>query len=117
MIKSRPTKRAHSDSMPMSRTRLVHELVAAQAEQSPAALALTHGETHLTYAYLNARANQLAHHLRHLGAGPESVVAICTHRSPDLLVAQLAILKAGAAYLPLDPAYPPERLAFILHDA
>ena len=66
---------------------------------------------------LDARANQLAHHLRELGVGPETVVGLCVERSPAMLVGLLGILKAGGAYLPLDPGYPPERLAFMLEDA
>ena len=71
----------------------------------------------LSYRELDARANQLAHHLRALGAGPETIVALCVERSFDMVIALIAILKAGAAYLPLDPDYPTERLAFMLADA
>ncbi|MGO4851173.1 AMP-binding protein, partial [Inquilinus sp. 2KB_12] len=71
----------------------------------------------LTYAGLNAQANRLAHRLIALGAGPETLVGLCLERSIDMVVGLLATLKAGAAYLPLDPAYPPERLAFMLKDA
>ena len=71
----------------------------------------------LTYRELNRRANQLAHHLRALGVGPEALVGICLERSLELVVGLLGILKAGGAYVPLDPAYPPERLAFMLEDA
>jgi non-ribosomal peptide synthetase component F len=71
----------------------------------------------LTYAELDRRANQLAHHLRGLGAGPEVCVGICIERSVDMVVALLGVLKAGGAYVPLDPNSPPERLDWMLRDA
>src|SRR5262249_20322189 len=71
----------------------------------------------LTYGELDAHANQLAHHLRGLGVGPEVVVGLCVERSLEMLIGLLGILKAGGAYLPLDPDYPPDRLAFMLADA
>ena len=74
-------------------------------------------EERLCYGELDRRANQLAHHLRALGVGPETVVGLCLARSLDLIVGLLGILKAGGAYLPLDPDYPRERLAFMLADA
>ena len=88
----------------------------AQAALSPNATAvITEGES-LTYRELNERANQLAHHLRSLGVGPEKLVSICLRRSARMLAAILAVLKAGGAYVPLDPAYPKDRMAFILED-
>ena len=93
------------------------ELFEAQVERDPQATAVVFGEESLTYQELNARANRLAHHLIGLGVGPESLVGICLERSLEMVVALLGILKAGAAYLPLDPHYPEARLAFMLADA
>ncbi len=95
----------------------VHQLFEAQAERTPHADAVVFGAQRLSYRELNGRANQLAHHLRTLGIGPELLVGVCIERSLELAVALLGILKAGAAYLPLDPAYPAERLRFMLDDA
>ena len=93
------------------------ELFAAQVAKTPDAVALVFEEESLSYGKLDACANQLAHHLRSLGVGPEVVVGLCVERSPAMLVGLIGILKAGGAYLPLDPSYPPERLAFMLEDA
>ena len=93
------------------------ELFAAQAAKTPDAVAVVFEDTSLTYSELDARSNQLAHHLRAFGVGPEVVVGLCVERSLEMLVALLGILKAGGAYLPLDPDYPAERLAFMLEDA
>ena len=95
----------------------VPELFAAQAARAPDAVAVVCGEERLGYGELEARANQLAHHLRGLGVGPEVVVGLCVERSPEMIVGLVGILKAGGAYLPLDPDYPPERLAFMLKDS
>ncbi|MGW6933610.1 non-ribosomal peptide synthase/polyketide synthase [Lentzea sp. NPDC054927] len=97
-------------------TACLHEVFEQRAAETPDAVAVTAGGAQLTYAELDARANQLAHHLRELGAGPEQIVGICLDRGPDLVPTLLAILKAGAAYLPLDPVNPPERLALLLAD-
>ena len=93
------------------------ELFAAQAAQTSAAVAVVFEDQSLSYGELDRRANQLAHHLRALGVGPETVVGLCLARSLDMIVGLIGILKAGGAYLPLDPAYPRERLAFMLADA
>jgi amino acid adenylation domain-containing protein len=88
-----------------------------QAEVQPDAIAVLCDGQVLSYRELNRRANALAHELRRLGVGPEVVVGICIDRSPELLVAVLGVLKAGGAYLPLDPHYPCERLSFMLQDS
>ncbi len=102
-------------SYPASATLI--SLFEQQAAATPQATALISGTDRLSYAELNARANQLAHHLASLGVGPGVLVGICLERSWRLLVGILGVLKAGGAYVPLDPAYPKERLAFILQDA
>jgi amino acid adenylation domain-containing protein len=96
--------------------RCLHALFEAQVERTPEALAVRFEDQTLTYRELNARANQLAHHLRGLGVGPEVLVGLCVERSLEMVVGLLGILKAGGAYVPLDPTYPPERLAFMLAD-
>jgi len=96
---------------------LVHERVAEQARIRPAVVAVTSGADSLTYGELDARAERLAAELRRRGVGPETRVGVLLARTPSLVVAQLAVLKAGAAYLPLDPALPEERVAFMLADA
>ncbi|HTG36439.1 MAG TPA: non-ribosomal peptide synthase/polyketide synthase [Thermoanaerobaculia bacterium] len=95
----------------------VHRLVEEQAARTPQAAAVVFEAESLSYGELNARANRLARHLRDLGVGPESVVGISAERSFEMVVGLLAILKAGGAYLPLDPALPAERLAFMMEDA
>ncbi|MEU2681449.1 amino acid adenylation domain-containing protein [Streptomyces sp. NPDC007107] len=91
--------------------------VESRAARTPDATALVCGDTSLTYEELNTRANRLARHLRTLGARPGTVVAVSVPRSVELVVSLLAVLKAGAAYLPLDPDYPEQRLAYMLRDA
>ncbi|WP_379516056.1 amino acid adenylation domain-containing protein [Nonomuraea insulae] len=92
------------------------ELLEAQARRTAHATAVTLGEEQLSYAELHARANQLARHLVELGAGPDRLVAVALPRSVDTIIALLAVLKAGAAYLPIDPDDPAERLTFMLRD-
>jgi non-ribosomal peptide synthetase component F len=95
----------------------VHELFEQQVKRTPDAVALVCEDQQRSYDELNRAANQLARHLRNLGAGPEVLVSICLERSVDLLTGVYGILKAGAAYVPLDPAYPADRLALMLEDA
>ncbi len=95
----------------------VHQLIAEHAVRQPNAAAVICGAEQLTYGELNERANQLAHYLRELGVGPESLVGVCLERSLEMMVALLGIFKAGGAYLPLDPEYPAERLRYMLEDA
>jgi amino acid adenylation domain-containing protein len=92
-------------------------LFAAQAASTPDAIAAVFDTQSLNYGELDRRANQLAHHLRRLGVGPETVVGLCVERSLEMVIGLLGILKAGGAYLPLDPNYPSERLAFMREDA
>ena len=95
----------------------LHNLIEAQVERTPEAIALVFEDQALSYRELNGRANRLAHRLRALGVGPESLVGICVERSVEMVVALLGVLKAGGAYVPLDPAYPAERLAFMVADS
>jgi amino acid adenylation domain-containing protein/non-ribosomal peptide synthase protein (TIGR01720 family) len=95
----------------------LHELIEEQVERTPEAVAVVFEQEQLTYAELNARANQLARHLRKLGVGPEVKVGICLERSLEMVIGLLGILKAGGAYVPLEPEHPRERLAFMLDDA
>ncbi|WP_208113768.1 non-ribosomal peptide synthetase [Tahibacter aquaticus] len=95
----------------------VHELFEAQAARTPHAVAAVFGEQQLSYGQLNAQANQVAHYLLQQGVQSDTLVGLCVERSPDMLVGMLGILKAGAAYLPLDPDYPQERIAFMLQDS
>src|ERR1700722_4939179 len=92
------------------------DLFERQAASTPDAPAVPGAGAELTYGELNARANRLARHLISLGAGPESLVAIAMARSPEVIVAMLAVLKSGAAYVPVDPDFPPDRIAFMLTD-
>ncbi|WPB73718.1 amino acid adenylation domain-containing protein [Archangium violaceum] len=101
----------------LPREECAHRLFEAQAARTPHASAVAFGEAVLTYAELDQRANRLARHLRSLGVGPETRVGLCLERSLDVPVAMLAILKAGGAFVPLDPTYPAARQAFILGDA
>ncbi|WP_326799894.1 amino acid adenylation domain-containing protein [Streptomyces sp. NBC_01808] len=107
---------AEGDGEPVP-ARTLTELFAARVRATPGAVAVAAAGTELTYAGLDARASRLAHALTARGPGPEDVVAVALPRSADLVVALLAVLKAGAAYLPLDPGYPAPRLAAMVADA
>ena len=95
----------------------IHQLFEEQVKRTPEAVAVVFEDQQLTYRELNSQANQLAHYLKKLGVGPETLVGICVERSLEMIVGLLGILKAGGAYVPLDPGYPKERLAFMLEDA
>jgi amino acid adenylation domain-containing protein len=97
--------------------RCIHWLFETQATKTPDTPAVSFEGECLTYRKLNEQANQLAHYLQRLGVGPEVLVAICMERSIDMIVAILGVLKSGGAWVPLDPAYPVDRLAFMLEDA
>jgi len=95
----------------------VHDLVSAQAERSPDAEAIVFGAQTVRYCDLEARSNQLARVLQSRGIGQGALVGLCLERTPDMVIAMLAVLKTGAAYLPLDPAFPEGRLAFMVQDS
>ncbi|SFY32218.1 non-ribosomal peptide synthetase, partial [Pseudomonas sp. NFACC36] len=95
----------------------IHGLFEAQVQRTPESLAVLHRGQRLSYRELNERANRLAHYLRKQGVQPDSRVAICVERGLDMVVGLLAILKAGGGYVPLDPAYPADRIAYMLEDS
>ena len=95
----------------------IQEVFERKVEQTPDTVALVSDDEQITYRELNRRANQLAHHLRSLGVGPETCVGVCLTRSTQTVLALLAIFKAGGVYLPLDPEYPEDRLSLMLTDA
>ena len=97
--------------------RYFHQLVETFASRRPRATALTFEDQVLSYQELNERANQLAHYLRDLGVGPDTPVGIMLPRSPEMIIALLGVLKAGGAYLPIDPTYPPERIRYMIEDS
>ncbi|NJK37801.1 MAG: AMP-binding protein [Oscillatoriales cyanobacterium SM2_3_0] len=95
----------------------IHQLFEAQVLKTPAAIAAIVQDQKLTYEELNIKANQVAHYLRALAIGPEILVGVCLERSLEMLIVSLGVLKAGAAYVPLDPTHPQERLALVIMDA
>ena len=109
---------AHDVALPGDATpATLPALFAAQAARTPDATAVIFEDRVLTYAALDAHANRLAHHLQSLGVGPDVLVGVCAERSLELVVGLLAVLKAGGAYLPLDPEYPAERIDDMVTDA
>jgi amino acid adenylation domain-containing protein len=104
-------------AVPLATDLCIHQLFEAQAARTPDAIAVVYEDRQLSYGELNARANRLAHRLIGLGVKPDDRVAICVERSIEMVVGLLAVLKAGVGYVPLDPAYPSERLQFMLEDS
>ncbi|HEX2206486.1 MAG TPA: amino acid adenylation domain-containing protein, partial [Longimicrobium sp.] len=102
---------------PYPADRCVHRFWEAQAERTPHAAAVIHDGRSLTYAEVEARANRIAHHLRGLGVGPEVRVGLCMERGMELVPALLGVMKAGGAWVPMDPAHPAERLSYLLSDS
>ena len=95
----------------------IHQIFEQMAQRFPEACAVVYGDKQLNYREVNQKANQLARQLRQVGVGPDKYVGLCLERSPEMIIGLLGILKAGGVYVPLDPAYPKERLSFILKDA
>ncbi|MER5882182.1 condensation domain-containing protein, partial [Streptomyces sp. NPDC001910] len=102
---------------PYPHTATIHSLIENRVATDPDAIAITHGNEQWTYAQVNARANQLAHHLRGTGITPDTLIAVCLDRSPELIATLLGIMKAGAAFVPLDPDYPTDRITYMVDDA
>src|SRR5262249_7189916 len=107
---------AKAQSRTQRREESLGRLFEIQVEKNRDAVAVTFANEALTYGELNRKASQLAHYLRKLGVGPESKVGLCMERSPEMLIGLLGILKAGGSYVPLDPAYPSQRLSFMVAD-
>ncbi|WP_406004530.1 amino acid adenylation domain-containing protein [Streptomyces sp. NBC_00987] len=101
---------------PYPDTATVHQLVEERVAASPDAVAVTHGDRRWTFGEINARANRLAHHLRGTGVTADTLIAVCLDRSPELIATLLGILKAGAAFVPLDPDYPTDRITYMVED-
>ena len=95
----------------------LHSLFESSADREPERQALVFGERSFTFLELEQRSNRIAHQLRDMGGQPGQLVGVCLERTPDLVATLLAVLKSGAAYVPLDPAYPADRIAYVLGDA
>jgi amino acid adenylation domain-containing protein len=117
LAQSSPLPDPKNDADTNTEAQCLHTLFEAQARRTPEAIALSLDGASLTYRELNAWANRVAHTLRERGVGPDTLVALCMERGFGLVAGMLGILKAGAAYVPLDPAYPPERLCYMLEDS
>jgi amino acid adenylation domain-containing protein/thioester reductase-like protein len=117
LFESRPFDKQNPKQASASENQCLHHLFELQVERTPNKTAMFFGQQRLTYQELNDRANQLAHFLQTLQVGPETLIGIHMDRSLDMVIGLLAILKAGAAYAPLDPTYPQDRLAFMMQDA
>ncbi|WP_394425667.1 amino acid adenylation domain-containing protein [Streptomyces sp. SGAir0957] len=102
---------------PYPDTATIHSLIEDRVTTDPDAIAITHGDERWTYAQVNERANQLAHHLRDTGITPDTLIAVCLDRSPELIATLLGIMKAGGAFVPLDPEYPTDRITYMVEDA
>ncbi|HEV8695741.1 MAG TPA: condensation domain-containing protein, partial [Lysobacter sp.] len=109
--------RWNATARPYPESACIHQLFEAQAARHPDAVAIEFGTERLSYRALNEEANRIAHYLVAQGARPDTLVGLCAERSLDMIVGMLGILKAGAAYLPLDPSYPEDRLAYMLADS
>lgn len=105
-----------NDTFTMYPDACVHELFEQQVARDPGAVAVICKDRQLTYQELNQRANQVAQYLRKRGVGPESLVGVCLRHSPEMVIALLGVWKAGGAYVPFDPAYPQDRLSFMVND-
>ena len=116
-LQRKQSKDIYPQLSPLQPEACIHELFEKEVECNPTASAILFAETQLTYRELNNRANQLARFLRRFGVGPNSLVGLCVHRSPDMIIGILGILKAGAAYVPIDPDDEAQRLCFIMEDA
>ncbi len=108
---------ANATAVDYPRDACLHELVARQASERPDATAVIAGEDRLTYRQLDERSNQVAHLLQEIGVGPDTMVGVCTERGADMLVGMIGAMKSGAAYLPLDPLFPADRVAYMIEDS
>ncbi len=116
-IESGLLKKWNGNALQLPQEKTVHQLIQTQVDQTPKAIAVVCGRENCSYEDLARRSNQLAHYIEKLGIRPGAKIALCLERSVNMMVALLAIMKAGASYIPLDPAYPAERLAYMIEDS